>query len=168
MSDRFPTDGVYTIKNTGRDLMLDLTSNSTAEGNQIQGYHRNDTVAQEWVMKRQESQYREESNSGRKTYSIQSNNNGNNGNGCFATATHKRDEPVVYTRQSILVDLFDRSGEEARHYFTMSFTLADDDDILLSIPSANDNAVILDRYIEDCTHQQWKFIKVSDLQPIGK
>jgi hypothetical protein len=43
----FPTDGVYKIKNTGRDLMLDLKNNSTAEGNQIQGYAPNGTVAQQ-------------------------------------------------------------------------------------------------------------------------
>jgi hypothetical protein len=41
----FPTDGVYIIKNTGRDLVLDLKNNSTAEGIQIQGYkwHRGST-----------------------------------------------------------------------------------------------------------------------------
>jgi hypothetical protein len=43
----FPADGVYTIKNTGRDLVLDLKNNSTAEGNQIQGYVPNGTVAQQ-------------------------------------------------------------------------------------------------------------------------
>ena len=43
----FPTDGIYTIKNTGRDLMLDLRNNSTIEGNQIQGYAPNGTVAQQ-------------------------------------------------------------------------------------------------------------------------
>ncbi|KAG2030288.1 hypothetical protein BDR03DRAFT_191439 [Suillus americanus] len=43
----FPTDGVYTIKNAGRDLMLDLTGSSTAKGNKIQGYASNGTVAQQ-------------------------------------------------------------------------------------------------------------------------
>jgi hypothetical protein len=43
----FPTDGIYTIKNTGRDLVLDLRGNNTSEGNQIQGYAHNGTVAQQ-------------------------------------------------------------------------------------------------------------------------
>ncbi|KAG2742927.1 hypothetical protein P692DRAFT_20195672 [Suillus brevipes Sb2] len=74
----FPYDGVYTIKNTSRDLMLDLKNNSTAEGNQIQGYAPNGTVAQQWVIKRQN-----EPGSRNKSVTIQSNNSANNGNGCF-------------------------------------------------------------------------------------
>ncbi|KAG1809170.1 uncharacterized protein BJ212DRAFT_1484681 [Suillus subaureus] len=105
-----PADGVYTIRNIGRGLLLDLKDNRTDEGNKIQGYSRNDTKAQEWVMKRQESPDKEAS--AYKTYSIQSNNNGYNGNGCFATANQEWDEPVVYTRQSILVDLVERGFEE--------------------------------------------------------
>ncbi|KAG1784629.1 uncharacterized protein HD556DRAFT_1451561 [Suillus plorans] len=96
----FPSDGVYTIRNVGRNLMLDLKSDSTAEGNQIQGYAKNGTVAQQWVIKKQN-----EAGSVNKTVSIQSNNNGSNGNGCFATARQDSDEPVVYTRQAFIVDL---------------------------------------------------------------
>jgi hypothetical protein len=43
----FPTNGVYIIKNIGRDLMLDLKDNNTAEGTPIQGSARNGTVAQQ-------------------------------------------------------------------------------------------------------------------------
>ncbi|KAG1784628.1 uncharacterized protein HD556DRAFT_1451560 [Suillus plorans] len=96
----FPSDGVYTIRNVGRNLMLDLKSDSTAEGNQIQGFTSNGTVAQQWVIKKQN-----EAGSVNKTVSIQSNNCGNNGNGCFATARQDSDEPVVYTRQAFIVDL---------------------------------------------------------------
>ncbi|KAG2132713.1 uncharacterized protein EDB93DRAFT_1255129 [Suillus bovinus] len=96
----FPNDGVYTIRNVGTNLMLDLTSDSTNEGNQIQVYPNNGTVAQQWMIKRQN-----EPGTSNKTLSIQSNNNGNNGNGCFATAKDAAGEPVVYTRQAFVVDL---------------------------------------------------------------
>jgi hypothetical protein len=43
----FPTNGVYMIKNIGRDLMLDLKDNNTTEGTPIQGFVRNGTVAQQ-------------------------------------------------------------------------------------------------------------------------
>lgn len=43
----FTDDGVYSIRNVGRNLMLDLTGNNTAEGTQIQGYPSNNTVAQQ-------------------------------------------------------------------------------------------------------------------------
>jgi hypothetical protein len=81
--------------------MLDLRNNSTAEGNQIQGYAPNGTVAQQvtirvrthfvtgshthhlyqWVIKRQN-----EPGSRNKSVTIQSNNSGNNGNGCFTAS----------------------------------------------------------------------------------
>lgn len=48
----FPTNGVYMIKNIGRDLMLDLKGNNTAEGTPIQGFAGNGTMAQQWVIKR--------------------------------------------------------------------------------------------------------------------
>jgi hypothetical protein len=41
------TNGVYNIRNVGRGLMLNLKGNSTAEGNQIQGYTEDHTVAQQ-------------------------------------------------------------------------------------------------------------------------
>jgi hypothetical protein len=43
----FPTNGVYMIKNIGRDLMLDLKGNNTAEGTPIQGFAGNGTMAQQ-------------------------------------------------------------------------------------------------------------------------
>ncbi|KAG1774976.1 hypothetical protein EV702DRAFT_1120931 [Suillus placidus] len=153
----FPHDGVYTVKNLGRDLMLDLRGNNTTEGNQIQGYAKNGTVAQQWMIKRQN-----EPGSPNKAVSIQSNNNGNNGNGCFATANEDSDEPVVYTRQAFMVDLVGRTDDT----FTMSFTLGNNN-LVLSIPSSKDNAVKLENHVEGSARQQWEFSRVSDLQPIG-
>lgn len=43
----FSTDGVYTIKNIARDLMLDLKEGDTTEGNQIQGFVEDGTAAQQ-------------------------------------------------------------------------------------------------------------------------
>ncbi|KAG1818046.1 uncharacterized protein BJ212DRAFT_1479872 [Suillus subaureus] len=153
----FPNDGVYTVRNIGRNLMLDLSGNSTTEGNQIQGYKENHTVAQQWVIKRQN-----EPGSTNKTVSMQSNNDGNNGNGCFATASQDSDEPVVYTRQSFLVDLIARADDT----YTISFTLGNED-LVLSIPSATKSPVKLENYEKSSARQQWEFTRVSDLQPIG-
>ncbi|KAG2074880.1 hypothetical protein BDR04DRAFT_121500 [Suillus decipiens] len=153
----FPTDGVYNIRNTGRDLMLDLQNDSTAEGNRIQGFTNNGTVAQQWVIKRQN-----EPGSPNKTVSIQSNNQGSNGNGCFAVAREDADEPVVYTRQAFLVDLVGRSDNT----FTMSFTLGNEN-LVLAIPSSKDSAVKLENHTSGSARQQWEFTRVSDLQPIG-
>ncbi|KAG1764922.1 hypothetical protein EDD22DRAFT_881863, partial [Suillus occidentalis] len=152
----FPTDGIYTIKNVGRDLMLDLKNNSTAEGNQIQGYARNGTVAQQWVIKRQN-----EPGSPNKSVTIQSNNSGNNGNGCFATASDDSDEPVIYTRQAFIVDLIAREDDT----YTMSFTLGNSN-LVLSIPSAKHNDVKLENFVGGSARQQWEFTRVGDLQQI--
>lgn len=154
----FPTDGVYTVRNVGRDLMLDLKNNSTADGNQIQGYARNGTVAQQWVVKRQN-----EPGSPNKSVTMQSNNNGNNGNGCFASARDDSDEPVVYTRQAFMVDLIGRMDDT----YTMSFTLGNDN-LVLSIPSTKHNDVKLENHVEGSARQQWEFTRVSDLQPIRR
>ncbi|KAG2754048.1 hypothetical protein P692DRAFT_20177553 [Suillus brevipes Sb2] len=153
----FPSDGIYTIKNTGRDLMLDLRNNSTTEGNQIQGYAKNGTVAQQWVIKRQN-----EPGSPNKSVSIQSNNSGNNGNGCFATASDDSEEPVVYTRQAFIVDLVSRMDDT----YTINFTLGNSN-LVLSIPSAKHNEVKLENFVEGSARQQWEFTRVSDLQPIS-
>ncbi|KAG1831546.1 hypothetical protein EV424DRAFT_155143 [Suillus variegatus] len=153
----FPSDGVYNIRNVGRNLMLDLTSDSTAEGNQIQGYAKNGTVAQQWVIKKQN-----EPGSVNKTVSIQSNNNGNNGNGCFATVKQDSDEPVVYTRQAFIVDLVAR----ADNTFTISYTLGNKN-LVLSLPSASHSAVKLENHVKGTGHQHWEFTRVSNLQPIG-
>ncbi|KAG2030295.1 hypothetical protein BDR03DRAFT_974780 [Suillus americanus] len=154
----FPNDGVYNIRNTGRDLMLDLTGNNPAEGNQIQGFARNGTVAQQWVVKRQN-----EPGTANKTVSIQSNNEGNNGNGCFASAREDSEEPVVYTRQAFLVNL-SGCGDNT---FTMCFTLGKQD-LVLSIPSAKNSAVKLENCDKSSACQHWEFSRVSGLQPIGK
>ncbi|KAG1871848.1 hypothetical protein DFJ58DRAFT_722600 [Suillus subalutaceus] len=153
----FSTDGVYHIRNTGRNLMLDLTGNRTTEGNQIQGYTPNDSTAQQWVIKRQN-----EPGSANMTVSIQSNNEGNNGNGCFATASEDSDEPVIYTRQAFLINLVGR----ADNTFTMCYTLGNKD-LVLSIPSAKDGAVKLENYEKSSARQQWELTRVSNLQPIG-
>lgn len=153
----FPSDGVYTIKNTGRDLVLDLKNNSTAEGNQIQGYAHNGTVAQQWVVKRQNAP-----GSRNKSVTIQSNNSANNGNGCF-TANEDSDEPVVYTRQMFMVDLVGR----ADNTYTMSFTQGNSD-LVLSIPSAKHSEVKLENFVSGSSRQQWEFTRVSDLREIAE
>ncbi|KAG1742451.1 hypothetical protein EDB19DRAFT_1907456 [Suillus lakei] len=114
-------------------------------------------VAQQWVIKRQN-----EPGSPNKSVSIQSNNNGSNGNGCFATASEDSDEPVVYTRQAFIVDLIARMDDT----YTMSFTLGNTN-LVLSIPSSKHSAVKLENYNEGTARQQWEFTRVSDLQPIG-
>ncbi|KIK42137.1 hypothetical protein CY34DRAFT_805277 [Suillus luteus UH-Slu-Lm8-n1] len=156
MPSGFPNDGIYTIRNTGRDLMLDLKNNSTAEGNQIQGYPKNGTVAQQWMIKRQN-----EPGSPNKAVTIQSNNNGSNGNGCFATSSDDSEEPVVYTRQAFIVDLVGRSDNT----YSMNFTLGKSN-LVLSIPSAKLGDVKIENFVEGSARQQWEFTRVSDLQPI--
>jgi len=137
--------------------MLDLTGDSTNEGNQIQGYAKNGTVAQQWVIKRQN-----EPGTPNKTISIQSNNSGNNGNGCFATAKENAGEPVVYTRQAFVVDL---SGQ-ADNTFNICFTRGNRN-LVLSIPNPKNSAVRLENHAQGNTCQQWEFNRVSDLQPIA-
>lgn len=151
----FPTDGIYTIKNTGRDLVLDLRGNNTSEGNQIQGYAPNGTVAQQWVIKRQN-----EPGSPNKSVTIQSNNSGNNGNGCF-TAGEDSDEPVVYTRQAFIIDLIPR----ADNTYTMSFTLGNSN-LVLSIPSAKHSEVKLENFVAGSSRQQWEFTRIGNLQSV--
>ncbi|KAG1760572.1 hypothetical protein EDD22DRAFT_989648 [Suillus occidentalis] len=154
----FPFDGVYTIKNTGRDLMLDLKNNSTAEGNQIQGYLPNGTVAQQWVIKRQN-----EPGSRNKTVTIQSNNSGNNGNGCFTAASDDSDEPLIYTRQMFMVDLIGR----ADNTYTMNFTQGSSS-LVLSIPNSKHSEVKLENFVLGSSRQQWEFTRVSDLREIAE
>jgi hypothetical protein len=153
----FSVDGVYTVRNIGRDLMLDLRGDSTTEGNQIQGYPHNGTQAQQWVIKRQN-----EPGSTNITASMQSNNNGNNGNGCFAVASQDSGEPVVYTRQAFLVDLVGRADDN----HTISFTLGKKN-LVLSIPNAKDCAVKLENHDKGSACQKWEFTLVSKLQPIS-
>lgn len=40
-------DGIYCIKNVGRELMLDVRANEPSEGDLIQGVERNGRVSQE-------------------------------------------------------------------------------------------------------------------------
>jgi hypothetical protein len=48
------TNGVYNIRNVGRGLMLNMKGNSTTEGNQIQGYTKDHTKAQQVHQENQE------------------------------------------------------------------------------------------------------------------
>ncbi|KAG1871855.1 hypothetical protein DFJ58DRAFT_471095 [Suillus subalutaceus] len=153
----FSTDGVYTIRNIGRALMLDLKGDSTAEGNQIQGYADNGTEAQKWVIKKQEEPRNSEN-----TFTIQTSNTGNNGNGFFAAAKQDADEPVVYTRQAFLVDLVPGVND----IYSIKFTLGSKN-LVLSIPSDEDSAVRLANFNAADAYQQWALIRVGDLQSVG-
>ncbi|KAG1828487.1 hypothetical protein EV424DRAFT_507449 [Suillus variegatus] len=152
----FTDDGVYSIRNVGRNLMLDLTGNNTAEGTQIQGYPSNNTVAQQWVIKRQN-----EPGSPNKTVTIQTSNSGNNGNGCFATASEDSDVPVVYTKQAFIVELVGRKDNT----YTMHYTLGSSD-LVLSIPSSSNSAVKIENYDAGTSRQQWEITRLSNLAPI--
>ncbi|KAG2109264.1 uncharacterized protein F5147DRAFT_153417 [Suillus discolor] len=149
----FSIDGVYTIENVGRDLMLDLKGGDTIEGNQIQGYANNNTAAQQWVIKKQYA-----SESSNKTVTIQSIINGNNGNGFFAAVNQDADEPVVYTRQAFIVDLV----PHADNTYTIRYTLGDAN-LVLSIP-ARHTEVTLETYSPGSLRQQWQLHRVSNLQ----
>ncbi|KAG1766541.1 hypothetical protein EDD22DRAFT_349868 [Suillus occidentalis] len=151
----FPTNGVYMIKNVGRDLMLGLKDNNTAEGTPIQGFVRNGTVAQQWVIKRQEQPGSFSSMS----VSIQSNNKGFNGNGYFAAVSDDSDEPIIYTKHASIIDLVGHVDDT----FTMSFTLGNKN-LVLSIPSGRYNEVKLENFVQGSARQQWEFIRVSNLQ----
>lgn len=143
------------IKNIGRDLMLDLKGNNTAEGTPIQGFAGNGTMAQQWVIKRQ----KEPGSSSSKSVTIQSNNKGFNGNGYFTAVSDDSDEPIVYTKHASIIDLVGRVDDA----FTMSFTLGNKN-LVLSIPSARYNEVKLENFVQGSARQQWEFIRVSDLQ----
>ncbi|KAG1879858.1 hypothetical protein F4604DRAFT_1923065 [Suillus subluteus] len=137
----FSTDGVYTIRNVGRALMLDLTDDSTKEGNPIQGYADNGTEAQKWVIKKQEEPRNSEN-----TFTVQTSNDA--------------DEPVVYTRHACLVDLVPGVNDIYR------FTLGSKN-LVLSIPSDEDSAVRLANFNAADAYQQWALIRVGDLQSVG-
>lgn len=141
------TDGVYNIRNVGRGLMLDLKDNSTAEGNQIQGYKEDYTVAQQWFIKKQEEQ-----GSAENSYTVQSNNQGYNGNGFF-TAKQNAGEPVLYTREAFLLDLVPGVND----MYTISFTLGDEK-LVFSIPR-DDNKVELANVNSGDPYQQWTIVK---------
>ncbi|KAG1908885.1 uncharacterized protein F5891DRAFT_1273338 [Suillus fuscotomentosus] len=152
----FSTDGVYTIRNVGRDLLLDLRDFHTTEGNTIQVWHNNSSVAQQWVVKQQYGPV-----SSNKTVTIQSSINGSNGNGFFAAATQDSDEPVVYTRQAFIVDLVPREDDT----YTISYTLGDPN-LVISIPSATHYEAKLENHVSGTSRQQWEFTRVADLQPV--
>ncbi|KAG1849614.1 hypothetical protein C8R48DRAFT_764595 [Suillus tomentosus] len=141
----FSTDGVYTIRNVGRDLLLDLRDFQTTEGNTIQ-----------WVVKQQYGPV-----ASTKTVTIQSSINGSNGNGFFAAATQDSDEPVVYTRQAFIVDLVPREDDT----YTISYTLGDLN-LVISIPSATHYDAKLENHVSGTSRQQWEFTRVADLQPV--
>ncbi|KAG1881366.1 hypothetical protein C8R48DRAFT_829160 [Suillus tomentosus] len=152
----FTHDGVYSIRNVSRNLMLDLRGNSTVEGTQIQGYASNHTVAQQWVIKRQN-----EPGSPNKTVTIQSSNSGNNGNGCFATASEDSDVPVVYTKQAFIIELVAREDNT----YTMHYTLGSSD-LVLSIPSSTHSEVKIENYNAGTSRQRWELTRLSNLVPI--
>ncbi|KAG1764923.1 hypothetical protein EDD22DRAFT_951379 [Suillus occidentalis] len=163
----FPNDGIYTIKNLGRDLMLDLKNNSTAEGNQIQGYARNGTVAQQWMIKRQNEAGLPQQDC---QHSVQQQRQQWKWMLCHRERCmldwpfillFDSEEPVVYTRQAFIVDLIGRMDDT----YTMSFTLGNSN-LVLSIPSAKHSDVKLENFVEGSARQQWEFTRVSDLQPI--
>ncbi|KAG1794201.1 uncharacterized protein HD556DRAFT_444829 [Suillus plorans] len=150
----FSTDGVYTIKNIARDLMLDLKASDTTEGNQIQGFVENGTAAQQWIIKRHYV-----SGSSSKIVTIQSAISGDNGNGFFSAANHDSDEPIIYTAQAFIVDLV----AQADSTYTIRYTIGDDN-LVLSIPSPRRGEVKLETYVPGTPHQQWRLTRVSDLQ----
>ncbi|KAG2127674.1 hypothetical protein DEU56DRAFT_915646 [Suillus clintonianus] len=146
----FPTDGLYMIRNTGRNLMLDLYNNNAVEGNPINGWTDNGNLqAQRWIVRNQNHP-----GSQHKTISIQSNNAGNHGNGFF-TAKQDSGERVRYTRIACLVDLVGRTNNT----FTMSFTRGNAD-LVLAIPSGSEYDVKLENYHAGSARQQWEFTKV--------
>ncbi|KAG2085192.1 uncharacterized protein F5147DRAFT_181649 [Suillus discolor] len=153
----FTNDGVYSIRNVGRNLMLDLTANNTTEGTPIQGYPSDNNTAQKWVIKRQN-----EPGSPNKTVTIQTVDSGNNGNGFFATASEDSDVPVVYTKQAFIIDLVARDDNT----YTMHYTLGSAN-LVLSIPSSTNNAVKIENYDEGTARQQWELIRLSNLAPIA-
>ncbi|KAG2118228.1 uncharacterized protein F5147DRAFT_670599 [Suillus discolor] len=151
----FSTDGVYTIKNIARDLMLDLKEADTTEGNQVHGLVRDDTAdQQQWIIKRHYV-----SGSSSKIFTIQSFINGTNGNGFFAAANQDSDEPIVYTTQAFIVELVPRADST----YTIRYTVGDDN-LVLSIPSPRRGEVKLETYVPGTPHQQWQLTRVSDLQ----
>ncbi|KAG1818038.1 uncharacterized protein BJ212DRAFT_121754 [Suillus subaureus] len=105
----FTKNGVYTVRNIGKDLMLDLKDDSTVEGNSIQGYTKNGTEAQMWMIKKQT-----EPKNSDNTFTIQTYNKGYNGNGFFTTVKEGVNEPVVYDRSAFLVELVQGVNETYR------------------------------------------------------
>ncbi|KIM77699.1 hypothetical protein PILCRDRAFT_91000 [Piloderma croceum F 1598] len=99
-------DGVYTIKNVGRNLQLDLQKNNPFEGAVIWGYVANGTTAQQWIVKNQN-----EPGSQNVSVTIQSNNDGNQGSGFFAAKKQDAEEPVTYTRKAWLIDLIPKDDD---------------------------------------------------------
>ncbi|KAF9017190.1 hypothetical protein BDP27DRAFT_1369309 [Rhodocollybia butyracea] len=116
-------DGVYTIRNTGRSLMLDLKGNSPVTGNAIQGYEANGTVAQQWIIKRQSRTA--------STYSIQTNNSDAHGNGFFFPPRYDEGEKVVYYRRAVVVNLIDAGNDE----YKIGYTLGSDK-LVLALPGS--------------------------------
>jgi len=150
----FSTDGVYTIKNIARDLMLDLKEGDTTEGNQIQGFVEDGTAAQQWIIKRHYV-----SGSSNKIVTIQSVISGTNGNGFFTAANQDSDEPIIYTTQAFIVDLV----AQADSTYTIRY-LVGEDNLVVSIPSPRRGEVKLETYVPGTPHQQWRLTRVSDLR----
>ncbi|KAG1868737.1 hypothetical protein C8R48DRAFT_671323 [Suillus tomentosus] len=152
----FSNDGVYTIRNVGRDLMLDLNGMDTTEGNQIRGHEKHDSAVQWWAIKKQHV-----SESSNITVTIQSTVNGNNGNGFFTAVNHDPDEPIVYTRQAFIIDLV----PHADNTYIIKYTLGNEN-LVVSLPAMH-NEVTLQTYAAGSLRQQWQLHRVSDLQPIA-
>lgn len=125
--------------------MLDLKDDRTEEGNQIQGFAANQTEAQQWVIKKQE-----EPGNSENTYTIQTNNHSYNGNGFFTVVKEGADEPVVYGRRAVLVDIVPGANDN----YSIKFTLGNKK-LVLSIPSNEDPAVRLANYNPEDANQQW-------------
>ncbi|KAF9061615.1 hypothetical protein BDP27DRAFT_1452143, partial [Rhodocollybia butyracea] len=122
-------DGVYTIRNTGRNLMLDLGSYFPVVGNSIQGYEANGTVAQQWIIKRQSRTA--------STYSIQTNNGDGYGNGFFFPHRYDEGEKLVYSRWAVIVNMIDAGNEE----YKISYTLGSDK-LVVALPGSQTEAAL--------------------------
>ncbi|KAF8645762.1 hypothetical protein AX16_007629 [Volvariella volvacea WC 439] len=101
-------DGVYNIRNVGRQLMLDLRENRPDESNNIIGWVENGNVAQQWIVRSQ----------GDNIYSIQSNNAGIHGHGFFAADKLDDDEQIRYTRKAWMTTLSHAGNNEYKISFT--------------------------------------------------
>ncbi|KAF9061839.1 hypothetical protein BDP27DRAFT_1428531 [Rhodocollybia butyracea] len=85
-------EGVYTIENVGRHLMLDLSGNKAEENNPIIGHEADGTVAQEWIIKKHSGDNHTHANG--YTYFIQSNSD--HGHGFFYPPRYDEGEMPVY------------------------------------------------------------------------
>ncbi|KAG1800649.1 uncharacterized protein BJ212DRAFT_1305234 [Suillus subaureus] len=128
----FTKNGVYTVRNIGKDLMLDLKDDST------------------WMIKKQT-----EPKNSDNTFTIQTYNKGYNGNGFFTTVKEGVNEPVVYDRSAFLVELVQGVNETYR----ISFTLGNPD--LVCYPFRTMTLVKLANFNSADAYQQWVLTPVN-------